>query len=246
MGTKHLLVCGLVAVVAALSGCGQNAARIEQSTVTVTGVGTVSVEPDMVRLTVSMNKTERTTRLAQEAVGKMAAQVLAILKDSGIEDKDIATASLRFSPEYTWRNGRSVLVGQRADQSIDFAVRGILEDPEKIGRLIDYLVEIDGIRLGQIRFSMADNTEYFVRSRELAYEKALQKAQQYADLSGRQIGRVQSISEYGSEDTSLEYSNRAINQYRLEEADVQMDISPMLPTGQMEITTRISVVFLLE
>ncbi len=86
----------------------------------------------MVRLTVSMNKTERTTRLAQEAVGKMAAQVLAILKDSGIEDKDIMTASLRFSPEYTWRNGRSVLVGQRADQSIDFAVRGILED--QLGR----------------------------------------------------------------------------------------------------------------
>ena len=245
MRAKHLLIGGLVAVTTILSGCGQNAARSEQSTVTVTGVGTVSVEPDMVRLTVSMNKTERTTRLAQEAVGKMAAQVLAILKDSGIEDKDIATASLRFNPEYEWRSGRSILIGQQAEQSMDFAVRDIRQDTEKVARIIDRLTGIDGIMLNQIKFSVADNTAHFIRSRELAYEKAMQKAEQYAELSGLKVGRVLSLSEEGLNNASPLYRSALVNQAMREEfaADAA---STVLPSGQMEITTRISVVFLLE
>ncbi len=244
MKAKWFLMCGLVAAITILSGCVQNGVRQEQSTVTVSGVGTVSIEPDMVRMTVSMSKVESTTRLAQEAVGRMAGQVLAILKEAGIEDKDIQTASLRFNPEYQWRNNRSVLVGQRAEQSIDFAVRGIGEDAEKVARLIDRLSGIDGIMLNQIDFGVADNTEHFVRSRELAFEKAIHKAEQYAGLSGLKVGRVLSLSEDGTNPAAPLYRAAASNMFKEE---VAMDAaSTVLPSGQMEITTRISVVFLLE
>jgi uncharacterized protein YggE len=245
MKAKHFLTCGLIAAVVVLSSCGQHTGPTERSSVTVSGVGTVSVVPDMVRLSVSMNKTERTTRQAQEAVGTMAARVLAILKDSGIEDKDIQTASLRFNPEYEWRSGRSVLIGQRAEQSVDFAVRQIGRDAEKVARIIDRLVEIDGIVLNQIHFSVADNTEHFIRSRELAFEKAMQKAQQYADLSGLKLGRVLDISEDAANNAAPLYRSAMVNQFKMEEA-AAMDISTVLPSGQMEVTTRISVVFLLE
>ncbi len=245
MKVKHLLACGLAAAVVALAGCGQNGVRQEPSTVTVSGVGTVSVAPDMARLSVAMNKTERTTRLAQEAVGKMAAQVLAILKDVGIEDKDIKTASLRFNPEYEWRNGRSILIGQRAEQSVDFAVRGIGQDAERVARIIDRLTGIDGIVMNQINFDVADNTEHFIRSRELAFGKAKQKAEQYAELSGLKVGRVLNLSEDGANNVSPLYRSALVNQFKMEEAAAD-GVSTVLPSGQMEITTRISVVFLLE
>jgi uncharacterized protein YggE len=246
MKTKNLLLRGLVAAVVVLSGCTQSAGQKELSTVTVSGVGTVNVTPDMVRLTVSMSKIERTTRLAQESVGKMTARVLAILKDSGIEDKDISTASLRFNPEYEWRNGRSILIGQRTEQSIDFAVRNIGQNAEKVARIIDRLTEIDGIVLNQISFSVADNTEHFVRSRELAFEKAMQKAQQYAELSGLKVGRVLNLSEDGANNASPLYRSRMENQFMMEAAFAADAASTVLPSGQMEITTRISVMFLLE
>ncbi len=247
MRVKRILICGLIAVAPVLSGCVQNGVRQEPSTVTVSGVGTVSVAPDMVRLSVSMNKIERTTRLAQEAVGKMTGQVLAILKDSGIEDKDIQTASLQFNPEYEWRSNRSVLVGQRAEQGVDFAVREIGQDTEKVARIIDRLTGIDGIVMNRINFGVADNTGHFIRSRELAFEKAMQKAEQYAALSGLNVGRVLNLSEEGMNNVSPLYRSSAVNQFKMEEAALAADAaSTILPSGQLEITTRISVVFLLE
>jgi uncharacterized protein YggE len=242
---RYFLLCVIAAAIA-LSGC-KHVEQREPSTVTVSGVGTVSVEPDMVRMTVSMSKTERTTRLAQEAVAVMTGRVLAILKESAIEDKDIATASLTFNPEYEWRNNRSVLVGQRAEQRIEFAVRGIRQDDNKVSGIIDRLVGIDGIMLDNIAFSVADNTEHFVRSRELAFEKAVQKAEQYAELSGLKVGKVLSLSEEGANNAMPLYSNRMVNQqFKMEESAVMADAATVLPSGQLEVTTRISVVFLLE
>jgi hypothetical protein len=238
-----MLICGLVAIVAMLSGCGQNTVR-QQSTVTVSGIGTVSVEPDMVSMNVSMSKIAPTTRQAQEAVGKMAVRVLEILKEAGIEDKDIKTATLRFNPEYEWRSNRSVLVGQKAEQGIDFAVRNIGQDSDKIARLIDKLVQVDGIVMNQINFNIADKTEHYVHSRELAFEKAAQKAKQYAELSGLRVGRVLSLSENTSDDSAPVYGNRMIKQTMMEFASDES--STVLPSGQMEITTRISAVFSLE
>jgi uncharacterized protein YggE len=243
MKKTHFFALALVAV--AIVGCVLPSARQKQaSTVTVSGVGTVSVAPDMVSMTVSMSNVAKTTREAQEAVGRLTAQVLAILKEAGIEDKDIQTASLRFNPEYDWRNNRRILVGQSTEQSIAFAVRGIGEDAEKAPRLIDRLSGIDGITMNQMDFGTSDNTPHFVRSRELAFEKARQKAEQYASLAGMKVGRVLSVSEDGASPATPLYRSASLNQFKTE---VAMDAaSTVLPSGQMEITTRISAVFLLE
>ncbi len=243
MKTKYFMILGLMAV-AVFSGCGRRVVRQEPSVVTVSGVGTVSVVPDMVRMTVTLERTAQTTKLAQEEVGRMAAQVLEILKGSGIENKDIMTASLRFSPQYEWRNNRNVLVGQRAEQGIDFAVREIGQDAEKVSRIIDRLTAIDGIMMNRIDFSVADNTDNFVRSRELAFEKAMQKAEQYAELSGLKVGRVLSLSEDGATPAAPLYRSTMVNEMKLE-ADMDAG-STVLPSGQMEVTTRISATFLLE
>jgi uncharacterized protein YggE len=236
----------LMAAAVMMYGCVQNNEKSSQSTVTVSGTGTVYVEPDMVRMTVFLNETARTTRQAQEAVGKMAGMVLEILKESGIEDKDITTASLTFNPEYEWRGNRSVLIGQCAEQGIEFAVRDIRRNNEKVAGIIDRLVGIDCIMLNSINFSVDDNTEHFVRSRELAFEKAVQKAKQYAELSGLKAGRVLSLSEDGINDPSPLYGNRMVNRFELEKAAVMADVATVLPSGQLEVTTRISAVFLLE
>jgi uncharacterized protein YggE len=243
MKTTHFIALALVTV--AMVGCVLPSARQKQpSTVTVSGEGTVSVAPDMVRMTVSMSNVAPSTRAAQEAVGRMTAQVLAILKEAGIDDKDIQTASLRFNPEYEWRNERRILVGQHAEQSIDFAVRDIASDTEKAPRLIDRISGIDGITMNRMDFSVADNTPHFERSRELAFEKVLQKAEQYASLAGMKVDRVFSVVEDGASPATPLYRSASLNQFK---AEVAMDAaSTVLPAGQMEITTRISAVFLLE
>ena len=217
----------------------------QRSVVVVSGVGTVLTQPDTVQMTIVMGRTAQTIREAQEEVSLMVRQALRILHDAGIEEKNINTASLRFFPEYDWGGSGRILLGQRAEQTIAFSAKNLDTNQEKISGIIDRLILIDGIALQQIHFSVEDNTELFIRSRELAYQKALEKAEQYARLSNQKIVRTISISEDGLPLVSP-VLNRALNtQMAVMSADSGVAGSTVLPTGEIEITSRITVEFLL-
>jgi uncharacterized protein YggE len=242
MKTKNILACTLIFAVVLMLGCGNQ--QHKQSTISVFGTGTVLAQPDVIQMSITLSNTAQTTKAAQETVSQMVRQALAILKEAGIEDKNIATASLTFNSEYEYTS-RRVLVGQRAEQRITFTIENIIDDNEKSSRIIDRLIEINGIELNQINFNVKSNTEYFIRSRELAFEKAVEKANQYAELSKLKVKKVLTISEDGYQQTSPLH-NRAMNQlYEAEKATSDAS-STIVPTGELEITTRISVVFLLE
>jgi len=182
--------------------------------------------------------------MAQDEVSKMVRQALNILKEANIEDKNINTASLSFSSEYEYTNKRT-LIGQRAEQRITFSIEDINND--KASEIIDKLIQINGIELNQVNFSVKNPADYFVRSRELAFQKALEKAEQYAELSKLKIIKVLSVTDQGTQQVSP-MSNRLLNQRFM--ADTMMAAqeaaSTILPIGELEITTNISVSFLLK
>jgi len=91
-----------------------------------------------------------------------------------------------------------------------------------------------------------NTTEYFVKSRELAYKKALEKANQYAELSNLKVVKVLSIADQGTQQVSP-MSNRMLNQQLfMAEATARDEASTILPMGDLEITTNILAVFLLK
>jgi len=223
-------------------GCKKNN-RENQSIVSVFGTGTVFAQPDIIQMRITLSNVSQTTKMAQDEVNRMVRQVLAILKDNAIEDKNIMTASLTFRSEYEYTN-RRILVGQRAEQVITFSVDNIDVDSERISEIIDRLIQINGIELNQINFSVKDPTDYFIRSRELAFQKAVEKVNQYAELSSLKIIRVLNISE----DINQQFSpmnNRLMNNSMVYQAREAAD-STIVPTGELDITTRIFVEFLLE
>ena len=242
-------VLGVLVVVALLSGC--SAARA-QSVISVHATGTVMVQPDMVQMVISISKTAPTTRQAQEDVNVRVKDALQILRNADIEDRHISTASLRFSPEYDW-NGRRVPLGQRAEQTISFVIQdsphvnnNVENNNEKVSRIIDRLIEIDGIELHQVNFSVKDSAAFFARSRELAYQKALEKAVQYAELSGLKVVKALNISEEGA--PQMFTSNIMRNQANVY-SDFELSAgssSSVVPSGELEISTTIVVSFLTE
>ncbi|MDR1902651.1 MAG: SIMPL domain-containing protein [Treponema sp.] len=215
-----------------------------QSTIAVVGLGTVLVQPDMVQVNISLSQIAKTTRQAQEEVNIMVRQVLEILKEEEIEEKNIGTSSLRFNQEYEWDGNRRILIGQKVEQIITFSINDIQKDTEKAPRLLDKITQVNNIVLNQINFSVKDNKEHFIRSRELAYEKALEKAEQYAELSGLKIIKIVSLSELENPQ-NIPQSNRLYNTMA-KSVDVDVGGSTILPTGEIEITSQIAVVFLLE
>ncbi|MDR0320628.1 MAG: SIMPL domain-containing protein [Treponema sp.] len=242
MKVKHLGVCFLLLTALFITGCG----RQNQSTISVFGTGTILVQPDLIQMYITLSNVARTTKIAQEEVSRMVRQALAVLKEADIEDKNISTTSLTFNSEYEYRNNGRVLLGQKAEQRITFSIDEINNDSEKVSRIIDQLIQINGIALNQIKFSVRNNTEYFIKSRDLAFQKAVEKAEQYAELSKLRIVKVLSVSEEGNQQISS-MNNRLASQ-QLYEAAMEDSVagSTVVPTGELEITTRILVVFLLK
>jgi uncharacterized protein YggE len=97
-------------------------------------------------------------------------------------------------------------------------------------------------------FNVRDNREYYIASRELAYGKALEKARQYAELAGLTVVKALTVSEFdGSAPAPMPrqmYGNMAMKEAAV--ADQSGGGSTILPTGELEITTQISVTFLLK
>ena len=230
-----------------LAGCESQGGR---SIIVVSGIGTVMAQPDTVQMMISLNKTAETTRRAQEEVSAMVKKTLQILEGAGIESRYISTASLRFSPEYDWGGSRRILLGQKAEQIISFSAvinNNDTSESNRVSNIIDQLIQIDGIELQQMNFTVRETGQLFIRSRELAYQKALEKAEQYASLSGMKIIRTVSITEDGASQ-AIPIMNRAVNNSMVTFAENQgaASGSTVLPSGEMEITSRISVEFLLK
>jgi len=242
MKIRYFLIHILVLIIVFVSSCDKENKRLTQSTISVFGIGSVSVRPDVIQMNITLSNVAQTTKKAQEEVSKMVRQTMKILKDANIEDKNINTASLTFNSEYEYTNKRT-LIGQRAQQSITFSIEDIFDDNEKASWIIDQLIQINGIELNQVSYRVKNPAEYYVKSRELAYEKAVEKATQYAELSNLKIKKVLNISDQGMQQVSP-----MNNRYRIADQMVEAaaDSSTALPIGEMEITTNILVVFLLK
>lgn len=227
-----------------LSSCNLKV-RENQDSVSVSGIGTVLAQPDMVLMNVSFSHTAPTTKEAKSAVERTMQQILAILKAENVEDKFLKTTSLNYDVEYEYRNGRRVTLGQRAQQTIVVTVNDMVNNPERFSSILDKITAIDKVEVQNIQFDIEHKTELFKQSRELAYQKAFDKAQQYAELSGRKIGKVLTISEVVSRDVA---QTRAFqNNLMFKEEALAMDSGGSgIPTGEQGVSSEINIVFSLE
>jgi uncharacterized protein YggE len=213
----------------------------EHSTVSVSGIGIVLVQPDMVQMTINFSSSAQTTQQAKTEVDNKMQQIMNILKEDNIEDKDIKTTSLSYIAETEYINGRTIWRGQRAQQTIVVTINDIVSNPNRFPELLDKIAALDRVVIRNIVFDTKDKTELFRQSRELAYQKALDKANQYAALSGQKIVKVLTISEKSNRDIILGVSSNVA----YDGAGYSTGASPV-PTGEQEVTSEIMVTFLME
>lgn len=242
--TKKLFAGIAFSMLLFMTSCNLNVRQGEDS-VSVSGIGTVLSQPDMVVMNVGFSHTAKTTKQAKTEVEQTMSQILNILKAENVEDKFVKTTSLNYDVEYEYRNGRRVLIGQRAQQTIAVTVNDMVNSPERFSNILDKITAIDKVEVQNIQFDIEHKTELFKQSRELAYQKAYDKAVQYAELSGRKIGKVLTISEAVSRDVA---QSRAFQNNLMfkEEAAFDMAGGSAVPTGEQGVSSEINVVFSLE
>ena len=191
LGVVSAVVLGWAASSPSPSAVAATAAPDEQRGVLVTGLGTVSGRPDVLRFGVGVEVTADTVDAALTQANVAAERVLAALRQRGIADGDLQTAAVQVHPSYDDR-GREV-TGYVVSQSVAVKVR----DLDAAGATITAAVEAggDAARLSGVSFALEDDEELLAAARRQAFEAARAKAEQYADIAGAELGGVLSVRE---------------------------------------------------
>ncbi|MFH9074676.1 SIMPL domain-containing protein [Streptomyces alboflavus] len=165
------------------------------STVTVTGTGSASAVPDLAVVGMAVEVTAPTAEKALAAQHAAANALLGALRRQQVAERDVRTDSLELSAVYEdgGGGGTSKLTGYRAAQSFSVKVR----EPRRTGRVIKAAVAAagDAVRVNGVTFDLADARPLRAKAREAAHEDARSKAEHYAALTGRELGRLVSLTE---------------------------------------------------
>lgn len=235
-------LAGLLVGAALMPALGPRSARAvdgsetPEHTISVSGVGTVTVVPDVadVQLGVLVQRTK--VRDAQAAAADLMTKVIAALRKAGIAEKDIQTSNLSLQPVYDYSTNGSAprIVGYQLSNAVTATVR----DLTKLSDAIDGALEAGANTLNGVTFRVDDpaKAEELARSSAMAAAKA--KADALAKAAGVSIIGVASISETSSPTpVPVYYAGEAM-------ADAAKAPTPVL-AGTSDVTVTVSVVYLI-
>ena len=231
--TAGLVAVGLIALAVSAGSAGSAAAAVEDEDradtgVLVTGVGTASAPPDVLRFRVGVEVTADTVDAALASANASGSRVLAALEERGVADRDVQTAAVEVHPRYDAKGQE--ITGYVVRQDLSVTVREL----DTAGATISAAVEAGGnaARLSGVQFVLEDDTAVRAEAREKAYDAARAKAEQYAELAGRELGPVLWIAEDVDQHAPQPY---------LAAADSRMAAPVPLAPGSAEVSVRAEV-----
>lgn len=162
----------------------------EDAFVEVTGFGSTTITPDRVRIRVAAVAAAPAVGDTFAAADSALKAMLAAVRDHGVADEDIRSTHIDVR---AGRRRRGTGPPFRASMGIEITVH----DVAAAGRVLPAIVEAGGNRCRVQGISLAASApeEALAEARARAWANALDKARQYAGLSGRDLGAVVRISE---------------------------------------------------
>ena len=209
----------------------------QQEGIVVTGTGKVTVTPDIADLLLGVDSREATVAEAQAKAADAMAQIMVVLKQNNIADKDIKTQQFNISPVYSYdsKNNINIIIAYEVTNTVDAKIRNLTN----IGAIIDAASMVGGdlTRVNSVTFSVEDPTKYYTQARELAMTDANNTAKQLATLGGVTLGKPIYISQ------SSYYYPQTINLVKdTAGGSVPAPSTPITP-GETDITLTVQVTY---
>jgi len=202
-------------------------------TISVSGTGSISVEPDTAVVNLGIQGTAPTGAEALGQVNTDATALTEALVAAGIAEDDIQTSGLSLYS--TTGDDGSSITGYNASLTVNVTVRDI----EAVGPTIDAAQQAggEGFTIGGVSFSFSDPESVLEQARIDALANARAKAEQYAAAAGVQLGTIVSISEGTSSPPIL---------YAAADMAAAPESGPPISPGQLDLTIDISVTFAID
>lgn len=206
--------------------------------ITVNAKESVKVVPDIAEVIYGITTQDQDAAKCQEAVSEKMDQLIAALKELGVEEKSIQTSNYDLNPRQDWNNNGKI-VGY--EMSAQVTVSDIPLD--QVGALLSKSVSAGVNQVQSVTYLSSKYDESYQEALKQAIATAQEKAQALADASGSTVGHAVRITEYG-DNQAARYQNRMMASAKAEMA-VQDGGVAMMP-GEISVEANISVEFAIQ
>ena len=205
-----------------------------EGSITVSGTGRVSVQPDVADLRLGVNVSRATVDEARnEAAAKMAAILEAVTK-AGVAKKDVRTSMLSVQPRYEYRDNEPPrLAGYELANVVDVTVRNL----GKLGDVVDGTLKAGATSMDSLNFRLDHPAPAEKQARMLAMAEARSRADVLAEAAGIAITGVSDVTEGGGLQPPRPYAKAE----RM--MAMAADASTPVETGSLEIAVTVSVTY---
>lgn len=217
------------------------------NTITVEATGKAEAVPNIAAISFSVTESGDTVEAAQTKATAKTNAALALLKEQGIEDKDVKTTGYNVYPKYDYPqpcygevcpmypSREPKIIGYEVSQSIEVKVR----DTKKTGAVLQGLGTLNVQNIYGPNFMVDDDTSVRDDARAKAIKNAKEKAQALAKDLGVNLGRVVSFSE-NSGGYPYPMYDKAMGMGGAMESGAP---APELPTGENETTVSVMITY---
>lgn len=206
-------------------------------TVSVNGSGVISLTPDIATISIGVHTEDEDATKAVAENNRQAQAVADALKAFGIDEKDIRTQNFSIYPQTQWgKEGERIGIIYVVDNTVKVTVR----DLEKIGDVLNAVVEAGANNIYGIAFDVADRESAYQQALEMAVENAATRARILAEAAGAELGEVQSLSTYLSPSPYPVMREFAVAEMAADAASVPIS------SGEMTITVEVQAVYALK
>lgn len=210
----------------------------ERLTISVSGNGRVFAPPNIAELSLGVQTGRReTAKVAMETLRKDMDAIFRIVKDHGVEEKNIRTEHFSLNQVYDWTEKGQVFRGFEANQSFSVRVR----DLDQVDNVLTAATEAGANQVGGIQFTIDDPEVQRAEARKTAIIEAQKKAQILAANLGKRLGNLKGFSE-GSDGWV-----QPMMLMRAEKAGMGGDAPDLpLPAGEQEVTVKVTLTYELQ
>jgi uncharacterized protein len=199
MSSRFLLLAAAGLAAVGLSACDSSSGPTgtpdqETRQVTVVGAGQVQGTPDTLTVNASIEFVAPEVSGAMNQTSERQQAVIDALVGSGIDRKDISTTQVSLQPQFAGGDSTAI-IGYRANNSIDVKIRKLDTASQALALIVS--TGGDATRINSVNYAIEDDSQLVKDARARAFNDAKDRAQQYAQLSGLDLGKVISITESG-------------------------------------------------
>jgi len=214
----------------------------------VMGEGKVVAVPDVAQFSFSVitEGDENIADIQQENAQKVNIAI-ALIKNSGVESKDIKTSSYDMQPRYQYfscevsKNSKAIpcpppeIVGYTINQTISVKIRDI----ENAGEILSGVIQSGVNSVSELFFTIDDGTEIENKARQEAISNATKKAESVAKAGKFNLGKILSIYEnqpysYASFEKGMGMGGAMSAEY---------DEAPSIEPGSQDIKINVNITY---